>query len=101
GGGFFRYCVVFDLKWKAIRVLVKDVTDEEAIAIELVENKARSNFTDLEFYIGLGKLHEIYEKAHPETIRGKYIWPSIKQNNHKTITAPSATMLFVKKYHVV
>ncbi|KKN29077.1 hypothetical protein LCGC14_0847720 [marine sediment metagenome] len=97
--GFYRFCGAVDLGWLTIesKIFPAHVSKYDEFLIELLENINRRNFTSYEVYAGIGHAKALYEKAHPETSRGKY--NRFIQNNQerKSITAPNAVIVTSKK----
>lgn len=103
--GFFRFCSATELGWKTIKARVyTDISQLDMLLIEIIENSNRKNFASYEFYVGLYRLKTEYEKAHPETQRGRYI----RHKKCDTITDSEAVMLqssddkvksFVNEFH--
>ncbi len=80
--GFWRYSIAIDLGWKTIRALIKDVTEKEALLIEVVENNNRTDFSNYEFYVAIGKLKLLHEEDYPDAGPGKYNRNSFKNKDH-------------------
>ncbi len=60
-----------------------DLSDYEAIIIEITENTNSIDFTSYEVIMAIGKAKEQWERLHPDTRRGKY---NRSQSKNKTIT---------------
>ncbi len=72
-GGFLRFCIAVELGWKEIGAKTYfDLSDYEAIIIEITENTNRIDFTSYEVIIAMGKAKTEWERLHPSTGRGKY-----------------------------
>ncbi len=92
--GFWRYSIAFDLGWKTIRVLIKDVSEAEAFLIELVENTSSTPFTDYDFYVAIAKLKVLYEKKYPYTGQGKHDRSSFKNKDRSDSFAAYYSVVF-------
>ena len=77
--GFRRFFAATELSWKTIAAYIKNLTEEQKLDYEISENVNRKNFNDYEFYIAIAKRKRLYEKNHPDTIRGKYTRNSAKK----------------------
>ena len=108
--GFYRFCIAVELGWEKISAILDDLTEKEALELELEENFCRKDFNDYESYIGIARLKRLHEKDHPETKKGKYIRSSVKNQDHKLISASNALMVpshnnntnsFVETYHEI
>ncbi|KKL58947.1 hypothetical protein LCGC14_2220240 [marine sediment metagenome] len=72
-GGFLRFCIAVELGWKEIGAKTYfDLSDYEAIIIEITENTNRIDFTSYEVIMAIGKAKTEWERLHPNTGRGKY-----------------------------
>lgn len=93
--GFIRLCVAIELGWLTIesKIFPNTISKYDELLIELIENLARIDFTSYEVYVGIGRAKVLYEKEHPDTLRGKYIRNTSKNQDRKSITATNAVMI--------
>ncbi len=68
--GGHRIAAARHLGWKDIEVEEIDCSDAEAELLEIDENIARSELSELERAIFLGRRKAVYEELHPETKHG-------------------------------
>lgn len=72
-GGFIRFCIALELNWDDIEAKVYfNISDYDAIIIEITENTNRLDFTSYELIMAIGKAKEIWEDQYPFSGRGKY-----------------------------
>jgi len=102
--GFRRYLVADDLNWKTISATIKEYTEEEKLDTQLSENLIRKNFTEYETYVGIAERKRLYDKKHPETVRGKYDRTRVdKKIINETVSfmdqsSDSFTELYARRY---
>ncbi len=72
-GVFLRFCIAVELGWEEIgKKTFFDLSDYEAVIIEITENTNRIDFTSYEVIMAIGKAKERWEQLQPNTGRGKY-----------------------------
>jgi hypothetical protein len=95
--GYYRYSIVLKLGWEFIPAFVDNLTELQAIELELEENMCRKNFNDYSTYCGIARLKEIYERDNPDTQKGKYNRDLVVLKDHKSISASDALMISKNK----
>lgn len=72
--GYRRLMAAKNAGKKQVPVIVKaGLSQYEKLEIEIEENLNRADLTPYEMSVALARKKKIYEKLHPETVRGKYI----------------------------
>jgi ParB family transcriptional regulator, chromosome partitioning protein len=93
--GLHRLAAARLLGWKTISAVLEVGTDEELRLVEIDENLARRNLSELDRAIALFERKRIYEELHPETKNGGDRRSAEKrgkdQNVNMTFWSPEAT----------
>ena len=91
--GFYRFSITVELGWKTISAIIDNLTELEAIELELEENLCRMDFDEYAKYTGIAKFKKLYEKENPSAKKGRYDRSSQNNNKHKGISDKLALML--------
>jgi ribosomal protein L37E len=90
--GFYRFMIVLELSWQFIPAFIDNLSERQAIELELEENLCRKNFNDYSVYCGIARLKEIYERENPDAKKGKHSRYLNDAKDPKSISASDALM---------